>query len=152
MTKSKGARRPEQYTPEEFDQVVGIIRADAQVRADIEAITGQPLEGRSPRELFNLFRAIHEAAAVQEAVARYGRARRTLRAVRAELAADRVAELEAGLADNPDVNELAARRIHELEAKLDKAKAENRRLKQSNKAIAAGAPVAPRVIPGKVGA
>jgi len=146
--KQHRGKRPEQYTPEEFDQVVGIIRADAQVRADIEAITGQSLDGKSPRELFDLFRGIHEAAVVQEAVARYGLARRRLRAVRAELAADRAAELAEGLDVNPDVNEIARKRIAELEAKLDQLKIENNRLRRSNKAIAG----APRVIPGKVGA
>ena len=148
MTKKSRDRRPEQSSDEEFQAVVSIIQNDPQVRADIEAITGQPLEGKSPRELFNLFRAIHEAAVVQEAVARYGLARRRLRAVRAELAADRAAELAEGLDVNPDVNEIARKRIAELEAKLDQLKIENDRLRRSNKAIAG----APRVIPGKVGA
>lgn len=132
MSKPKKAQA---YTPEEFDQIVNLLTTDASIRADIEAITGQSLDGRSPRELFNLFRAISGAATVQEAVARFGRARRQLRQVRAELASDMVEHI----ADHPDVPTLARQRIVELETRLDEMKARMRALEQQTRRLAAGA-------------
>lgn len=152
MTKKSRDRRPAQYSDEEFQAIVSIIQNDPQVRADIEAITGQSLDGKSPRELFTLFRAIGGAAAVQEAVARFGRARRALRRTRIELAEDAVEHI----ADHPDVTQIARQRIVELEAKLDELRGENRRLRASNQALAraraASPAVAARVIKGEVSA
>ena len=150
MTKKPKPKKAQQYSPEEFDQIVNLLVHDASIRADIEAITGQSLDGRSPRELFNLFRAIGGAAAVQEAVARFGRARRALRRTRIQLAEDTVEHI----ADHPDVTEIARRRIVELEAKLDELRGENRRLRASNQALARGRAASPvvaaRVIKGEV--
>ncbi len=80
------ARNPQEYSPEEFEAVVALIRNDAGVRADIEAITGQTLDGKSPRELFDLFRTLEGATQVQSVVARYGQAKRALRQTRVDLA------------------------------------------------------------------
>lgn len=146
---TKKPKRAQQYSAEEFDQVVNLLTNDASLRADIEAITGQTLQGKSPRELFDLFRAVDQAAAVQLAVAKFGKARRLVREVRGELAADEVAHL----ADNPSLDELTRRRLVELETKLDELKGRNARLEAANKTLIAGrtaAPVAPRVIKGQV--
>ncbi|MET8985904.1 hypothetical protein ABZW49_10685 [Nonomuraea wenchangensis] len=98
------ARNPQDYSPDEFDAVVALIQRDSGVRADIEAITGQTLDGKTPRELFDLFRALEGATQVQSVVVRYGQAKRALRQTRAELAepielppsvADYVASLQA---------------------------------------------------------
>jgi len=87
---------------------------------------------------------------VQEAVARFGRARRQLRRTCIELAEDAVEHI----ADHPDVTQIARRRIAELEAKLDELRGENRRLRASNQALvrgrAASPVVAAHVIKGEV--
>lgn len=129
----------QEYSAEDFDAVVALIRGDSSLRADIEAITGQQLQGRSPRELFDLFRAIDGATDIQLTVARYGQARRLVRETRVELAGD----LAEHIADHPDVHELARRRLKELEMRADELKAERDRLKDTNRALMSGAaPVA----------
>lgn len=79
-------KKAQEYSPEEFDAVVALIRRDEQLRADIEAITGQKLAGKTPRQLFDLFRTLEGAAQVQTVVVRYGQARRAVRQTRIDLA------------------------------------------------------------------
>ena len=97
-------KKPQEYTAEEFDAVLALIQGDPDLRADIETITGQSLKGKSPRDLFNLFRAVQGATQVQAVVVQYGQAKRALRRTRVELAhpeelpqsiADYVADLQA---------------------------------------------------------
>jgi hypothetical protein len=122
-------RSPQQYSPEEFDAVVALIQGDAGLRADIEAITGQKLHGKSPRELFDLFRAIDRAADLQVTVARYGRARQLVRETRAELEGTAAAEQALGTAQSL---------IHDLETRNGALNEENRRLRAANSALNAG--------------
>lgn len=143
MTKKKNAQ---QYSSEEFDAVVALIKRDADLRRDIEAITGQKLDGKTPRELFDLFRAIQGATEVQAVVVRYGQARQAVRQVRAELDGTATAEKVLGTAQS---------RINELEARNDGLKEENARLKAANAALNAGRgatplPTAGRVVQGNV--
>jgi hypothetical protein len=79
-------KKPQEYTADEFDAVVAHIQGDPELRMDIEAITGQSLAGKSPRELFDVFRAIQGVTEVQAVVFRYGQARRALRQTRVDLA------------------------------------------------------------------
>lgn len=81
------ARKPQEYSAKEFDAVVALIRQNESLREDIEAITGQTLDGKSPRELFDLFLTLEGATQVQGVVVRYGQARRLVRQTRIELAA-----------------------------------------------------------------
>jgi hypothetical protein len=135
-------RDAHQYSAEEFNRVVALINKDAGLRSDIEAITGQSLKGKNPRELFDLFRAVHDATDVQLTVAAYGRARQQVRETRAMLA-------EAAL-DERDSSDPAVQRIRDLEAKVDELKAANARLRDTNKALMGGRPVS--VIKGEVSA
>lgn len=135
-------RNPQEYSQEEFAAVVALIRSDRGLQADIEAITGQKLDGKSPRELFDLFRAIETAAHVQTSVVAYGRARQMVRDTRSMLA-------ERELEDR-DPSDPAVRRIRDLETKVDELKAVNGRLKETNKALMGGKPVS--VIKGQVSA
>lgn len=80
------SRKPQEYSSEEFDAVVALIQGDESLRDDIEAITGQKLDGKTPRELFDLFRTLDEAAKVQATVVRFGQARRAVRQTRIDLA------------------------------------------------------------------
>lgn len=138
MTKK---RNPQEYSPEEFDAVVAMIRADAELREDIEAIIGQSLEGKTARELFDAFRTIKRATELQLTVAAYGKARQLLRQTRADLAAG---ALEADVPEVPAAGE-ARLQIERLETKLDELKRENKQLRVSNKALMAG-----RRLPGAV--
>ncbi len=139
-------KKAQQYTAAEFEAVVALIRADAGVAADIEAITGQSLDDKTPRQLFELFVSIGQAADVQTVVARYGQARQSLRQVRAQLA------------EPVEVEPAAAAHITRLETQLAELKAANTALRQTNKALLNGsrqaapmaAPVAGRVLTGKV--
>ncbi|MFC3985473.1 hypothetical protein [Streptosporangium jomthongense] len=81
-------RRPQEYSPEEFDAVVALIRADEGLQQDIEKITGQSLADKTPRELFDLFRTLQSAVDVQATVVRYGRARTAVRRTRIEMDLD----------------------------------------------------------------
>lgn len=121
------ARKPQDYSPEEFDAVVALIRRDADLRADIEAITGQTLGGKTPRELFDLFRTLDGATQVQSVVVRYGQAKRALRQTRADLAEP--IELPPSVADY----------VQGLQAKVDE---EKRKRKAAEAALeqAAGRP------------
>ena len=80
------------YSPEEFDAVVRMIRNNPELQQDIEAITGQSLDGKSAREVFDLFRTIEAVSGVQAVVVNYGRARQAVRDTRASLEADANAE------------------------------------------------------------
>ena len=133
-------KKPQEYTAEEFDAVVAMIRNDASLRADIEAITGQVLNGKTPRELFDLFQTIQKTTAIQAAVVNYGRARQAVRDTRAMLAEGALAEL--------DPADPALRRIRDLEAKVDELKSTNIRLKETNKALMSGKRI--NVIKGEV--
>ncbi|MFC4006559.1 hypothetical protein ACFOY2_04960 [Nonomuraea purpurea] len=130
-----GSRNPQDYSPEEFDAVVAMIQGDAELRKDIEAITGQAVAGKSPRELFELFRTIQHTTEVQAVVVNYGRARRAVRDTRAQLEADASAE---------EALTLARKEIERLEASNDA-------LKRKNQALAAsqGATPLPRVAGGR---
>ncbi|RBQ21570.1 hypothetical protein DP939_02340 [Spongiactinospora rosea] len=121
-----------EYSPEEFDRAVTMIQSDADLRADIEAITGQSLEGKTPRELFDTFRSIQHAAEVQAAVVNYGRARQAVRDTRAMLEADASAEEALGLARK------------EIE-RLEKS---NEELKRKNQALSAGQGATPLRVAG----
>ncbi len=134
-------RHPQQYSAEEFDAVVALIQRDAGLRADIEAITGQKLDGKKPRELFDLFRAIDQAADLQVTVAKYGRARQLVREVRADLEGTETAEKVLGTAQT---------RINELEGRNDLLKEENARLKAANAALNAGRGATPLPTAGRV--
>ncbi|MFG1683560.1 hypothetical protein ACGFNP_25550 [Nonomuraea sp. NPDC049269] len=103
-------KKPQEYSADEFDAVVALIEGDADVRTDIEAITGQSLKGKSPRELFDLFRALEGAAQAQAVVVRYGQAKRALRQTRSDLASP--AELPKPIADY----------VADLQAKVDEEK------------------------------
>jgi hypothetical protein len=140
----KKKRSAQNYSADEFAAVVTLIETDAGLRADIEAITGQTLDCKTPRELFDLFRAINDAAEVQATVVRYGQARQAVRQTRAMLAAGALEELDPACP--------ATKKIHELEARCDELKARNQRLEASNKALLSGrvAPIAPRVVKGEV--
>lgn len=109
-------RNAQDYSAEEFDAVVHMIQNDADLRADIEAITGQQLDDKTPRELFDLFRTIEKTTAVQATVVNYGRARQAVRDTRAMLEAD---------ADANEALKLARDRIVELEKKNDELKRKN---------------------------
>lgn len=134
-------RNPQDYSPEEFDAVVALVQGDPDLREDIEAITGQSLQGKSPRELFDAFRTIQKATELQLTVAAYGKARQLVRQTRADLAAG---ALEA---DAPEVPAAGAARvrIRDLETRLDELKREKARLEATNKALMAG-----RRLPGAV--
>ncbi len=67
-------RKVQQYTPEEFDAVVDLLRRDTQARQNIEAITGQRLSGMTPRQIFDLYQAVQKATEVKATIAAYGRA------------------------------------------------------------------------------
>lgn len=133
-------KKPQEYTAEEFDAVVAMIRNDVSLRADIEAITGQALTGKTPRELFDLFQTIQKTTAIQAAVVNYGRARQAVRDTRAMLAEGALGEL--------DPADPALRRIRDLEAKVDELKSTNIRLKETNKALMSGKRI--NVIKGEV--
>ncbi|TQS30014.1 hypothetical protein [Microbispora sp. KK1-11] len=130
------------YSPEEFDTVVTMIQRDSALRADIETITGQKLDGRTPRELFDLFRAIDQAADVQAAVVRYGRARQAVRQTRIELQ-------DLPPADMPPSQ---AAYVQGLQERLDAEKAANQQLRAANAALRAGTvhPIPARTIKGEV--
>lgn len=132
MTRS---RNPQNYSPDEFDSVVAMIQGDPDLRADIEAITGQQLDGKTPRELFDLFRTIQHTTEVQAVVVNYGRARQAVRDTRAQLEADASAE---------EALRLARKEIERLETANDA-------LKRKNQALAAsqGATPLPRVAGGR---
>lgn len=130
-------RKPQEYSDEEFKAVVALINHDANVRADIEAITGQTLDGKTPRELFDLFRALEEATQVQAVVVRYGQARRALRQTRADLA------------EPVEMPQTTAQYVQALQAKVDEEKkkrqaAENALRQQSRQPGLVALPSAPR--------
>lgn len=106
-------RTSQGYSPDEFDAAVAMIRNDQGLQQDIEKITGQSLEGKSPRELFELFRAIQAAAEVQATVVNYGRARQAVRRTRIEMDLD-----PANLPPE------TAQYVAELQAKVDDEKAQ----------------------------
>jgi len=138
--KSKPAQS---YSPEEFDAVVSLIQRDASLRSDIEKITGQSLNDKTPRQLFDLFRAIDQAAQVQAAVVRYGRARQAVR------------ETRIALQDLPpaDMHPSQAAYVEQLQRRLDEAKRENQQLRAANVALRTGrvTPIPPaRTIKGEV--
>ncbi|WP_157099369.1 hypothetical protein [Microbispora sp. ATCC PTA-5024] len=120
----KKPRNAQGYSPEEFDTAVALIHNDATLRADIEAITGQKVTGKNPRELFDLFRAIDQAAEVQAAVVRYGRARQMVRQTRIEMQ-------DLPPADMPVDT---AKYVADVQRRLDEAKAENAALKAALRA------------------
>lgn len=109
-------KKAQGYTPGEFDAVVDLLTSDKSVREDIEAITGQKLDGKSPRELFDAFRAVQGATDIYATVIRYGQARQALRTTRAAVEGTSTAEDALGA---------ARARIVELEARNDDLKAKN---------------------------
>lgn len=116
---SRKPKLPQSYTAEEFDAVVAQIQGDAQLRADLEAITGQTLEGRTPREVFDTFRAVQGATDVMAVVAGYGQARQAVRRTRIEMEFDPEVDLQPA----------AAQHVAELQAKLDAERREKAELK-----------------------
>ena len=120
---SRKPKLPQSYTAEEFDAVVAQIQGDAQLRADLEAITGQTLEGRTPREVFDAFRAVQGATDVMAVVAGYGQARQAVRRTRIEMEFDPEVDLQPA----------AAQHVAELQAKLDAERREKAELKAALK-------------------
>ncbi|MFI6883406.1 hypothetical protein [Streptosporangium canum] len=116
-------RNPQEYSPEEFDSVVAMIRSDKGLQEDIERITGQSLEGKNARELFDLFRTIQVVTDVQATVVNYGRARQAVRQTRIDMDLD-----PANLP--PDT----ARYVAELQAKVDDERAQRLRAEERLKA------------------
>ena len=108
------ARKPQEYSDDEFQAVVNMIRNDPEERADIEAITGQTIDGKTPRELFDLFRALEGATQVQQVVVRYGQARRALRRTRMQVA------------DPVNVPEAVAAYVEKLQREVDEQKAKRK--------------------------
>ncbi|MEV0831479.1 MULTISPECIES: hypothetical protein [Streptosporangiaceae] len=113
------ARLPQSYSAEEFDSVVEQIQSNPQLRADLETIIGQSLEGRPPRELFDTFRAVQGATDVMAVVARYGQARQAVRRTSIELQFDPEVDLQPAAADY----------TADLQAKLDAEKRRNEELR-----------------------
>lgn len=109
-------KKAQGYTPAEFDAVVALLNADKSVREDIEAITGQKLAGKTPRELFDAFLAVQGATEIYATVIRHGQARQGLRITRAALEGTETAE---------NVLDAARARILELEKRNDDLKAKN---------------------------
>ncbi|WP_152990179.1 hypothetical protein [Sphaerimonospora mesophila] len=134
-------RRAQEYSQEEFDAAVALIQTDPALRADIEAIVGQSLDGRSPRELFDAFRAIEHATRLQLTVAEFGRARQLIRQTRNTLE-----ELPP-----PDMPPSTAAYVEDLQTRFDQAKARVRELEAANAALRAGrvTPIS-RVVKGEV--
>lgn len=129
-------KKPQEYSADEFDAVVALIQGDPDLRADIEAITGQSLKGKNPRDLFDLFRAVQGATQVQAVVVQYGQARRALRRTRVELAHPE--ELPQPIADY----------VSDLQAKVDEEKRRRLQaeaaLKQATRPGLAAVPSAPQ--------
>lgn len=109
-------KKAQGYSPAEFDAVVDLLTSDESVREDIEAITGQKLAGKSPRELFDAFRAVQGATEIYATVIRHGQARQALRETRAAVEGTSTAEEVLGA---------ARARIVELEARNDDLKRQN---------------------------
>lgn len=109
-------RNAQEYNAEEFDAVVQMIQSDAGLRADIEAITGQTLDGKTPRELFDAFRTIEKSNEVLATVVNHGRARQAVRDTRALLEAD---------ADADEALKLARAEIERLETSNEALKRKN---------------------------
>ena len=116
-------RNPQEYSPEEFDSVVAMIRGDKGLQEDIERITGQSLEGKNAREMFDLFRTIQVVTDVQATVVNYGRARQAVRQTRIDMDLD-----PANLP--PDT----ARYVADLQAKVDDERAQRLRAEERLKA------------------
>lgn len=138
---TKKPRKAQDYSAEEFDQTVAILQNDASLRADIEAITGQKLDGKTPRELFDLFRSINQATEIQMAVVGYGRARQMVARVRGEMEALPPAGMPMETAEY----------VAELQRRLDETKRENVALRAANATLntqrgATPLPTAGRVI------
>ncbi len=112
-------RLPQDYTAGEFDAVVAQIQGDPRLRADLEKIAGDPLEGKAPRELFDAFRAMEGATDVMAAVVRYGQGVQAVRRTRVELEFD----------PEVDLRPAAAQHVAELQAKLDAERREKEQLK-----------------------
>ncbi|MCC5574542.1 hypothetical protein IMZ11_02665 [Microtetraspora sp. AC03309] len=135
-------RKAQEYSAEEFDQTVALIRSNASVRLDIEAITGEKLDGKTPRELFDLFRSIEQATQIQVTVARYGQARRLLAQTRVDMESLPPAHMPVE----------TAKFVEDLQRRLDVAKRENTELRTANAALRDRGnvtPIAGRVIQGK---
>lgn len=138
-------RNAQEYSKDEFDAVVALIQGDPDLRADIEAITKQPLDGKTPRELFDTFRAIKQATDLQAVVVRYGQARQAVRRTRAQVEFDVTAD---------ETKQLTAATIAELQERMDTIKQENAVLKQAlrSERKAKVTPIAGRVVRGEVSA
>ena len=78
-------KNAQHYSAEEFDAVVALVTRDPQMRADIERITGKQLTGKSPREIFDLFRAVENTIKVQATVVAFGRGKVALAETAREL-------------------------------------------------------------------
>ncbi|MDF5756606.1 hypothetical protein [Spongiactinospora sp. TRM90649] len=146
MSSKQNGSPPQAVPPEEFDEVVTMIRNDPGLRADIEAVIGRTLdpETTTNRELFNLYRGVQAATNVTNAVARYGRARHQLRRAREEL---------EGTASAEQVVDAARARITEAENRADQYKADRDRWKGAYEALTSGrsaGPLSKPVIRGEV--
>ncbi|TMR91278.1 hypothetical protein [Nonomuraea basaltis] len=145
MSRKQNSKPQQAVPPEEFDLVVAMIQQDQELRDDIEAVTGQSLEGKTPREMFNLYRAIGTAVDVQNAVTRYGQARQRLRQTRADLDGTASAEQVVGV---------ARARITEAENRADELKAERDKYRAAYESLTSGnvTQLAKPVLQGQVAA
>ncbi|NEA21571.1 hypothetical protein [Actinomadura bangladeshensis] len=93
-------RRPQEYSAEEFDAVVDLLKTDEKARRNIEAITGKSLRGKTPREVFDLYLTVQKATEVKATFAAYGKAGVVLDEVRREVEGRNVVEAELEAAKN----------------------------------------------------
>lgn len=59
-------KKSQQYTAEEFDAIARMVTDDRAVRALVEATTGQSVDGKTPRQVFDLYRQTKLQAALTE--------------------------------------------------------------------------------------
>lgn len=82
MRRRKAAQ---EYSPEEFDAVVDLLKNDPKMRRNLEAVTGKSLRGKSNREIFDLYLTVGKAAEVAATFAAFGKARVVLDETRREI-------------------------------------------------------------------
>lgn len=104
MRRRKAAQ---EYSADEFDSVIELLKNDPRMRRNLEAVTGKTLRGKSNREIFDLYRTVGQAAEVAATFAAFGRARVILDEVRREV---------EGQAAVNDALDLAHAEIRDLKA------------------------------------
>lgn len=66
-------RNPQDYSQEEFEVVVNMLTDNPQMRANVEAITGHKFAGKTPRQIFDLWRACQKVNEINTTFVNYGR-------------------------------------------------------------------------------